>query len=289
MSSEDELVETDAVVEGGGEDGGEDASPEEKAMPATAGEALRAAREARRLTIDLVAAETRIPKRHLETIDAGDFEKLPSRTYAIGFARSYARAVGLDEVAIADMVREEMGAASPRYSSVGQGMEPGDPAKLPSRGLALFGAIAALILALGVISFAGTYYGAGDGPASLLSSIQSEDPESGPIAAQTEAVEPAATEAAPSPDGQVIFTALEDGVWVRFYEEGGERLFEAQMASGDTFEVPTTASAPLINTGRPDAFAITIDGREVPKLSEEPVTMGNTPISAAALLARAEG
>ena len=87
----------------------------------------------------------------------------------------------------------------------------------------------------------------------------------------------------------MIFTALEDGVWVRVYEEDGERLFEAQMASGDTFELPVTASEPRINTGRPDAFAITIDGREVPKLSDEPVTMGNTPISAAALLARAEG
>lgn len=86
----------------------------------------------------------------------------------------------------------------------------------------------------------------------------------------------------------MVFTALEDGVWVRFYEEDGERLFEAQMASGDTFELPANASAPRINTGRPDAFAITIDGREVPKLAEEPVTLGDTPISAAVLLARGE-
>ena len=91
-----------------------------------------------------------------------------------------------------------------------------------------------------------------------------------------------------SQDGQVIFTALEDGVWVRFYEDGGERLFEAQMASGDRFELPNDAVEPRINTGRPDAFAITIGGQEVPKLSDEPITMGDTPISAAALLARAD-
>ena len=282
MNSDDEISGADEAADA------QVAEGEATLLPISAGEALRAAREKRRLTLDHVAAETRIPKRHLETIEAGRFEDLPARTYAIGFARSYARAVDLDEKTIADQVRGELGAAGPRNSAVGQGMEPGDPAKLPSRGLSLFGGIAALILLLGVISFAGTYYGAGEGPGSLLS--LNDTAEEGPALADTPAdSEAVKAEPALNADGQVIFTALEDGVWVRFYEEDGERLFEAQMASGDTFELPSTASEPRINTGRPDAFAITIDGREVPKLSEEPVTMGNTPISAAALLARAEG
>ena len=89
-------------------------------------------------------------------------------------------------------------------------------------------------------------------------------------------------------DGQVVFTALEDGIWVRFYEDGGERLLEKLMSTGERFELPSDASEPRINTGRPDAFAITINGQSVPKLSNEPVTLGDTPISAAALLARAE-
>jgi len=279
MNQEDEILEADAVETNLDEVVGE---------PATAGATLRTAREGRRLTLDLVASETRIPKRHLETIEADDFESLPSRTYAIGFARSYARAVEVDETMIADLVREQMGSAGPRYTAVGQGMEPGDPAKLPSRGLAWFGGIAALILALGVVSFAGTYFGVGEGPASLLGSGESEE-EALAQADATTTTETPEPEAALSSDGQVVFTALEDGVWVRFYEEDGDRLFEAQMASGDTFEVPTSANDPLINTGRPDAFAITINGREVPKLADEPVTMGDTPISAAALLARVDG
>ncbi len=282
MSSEDDFS---------GADEAPDAQTETAKAPPNAGETLLAARERRGLTLDNIAAETRIPKRHLETIEAGDFGELPSRTYAIGFARSYARAVNLDEKAIADQVREEMGEAEPRYSSVGQGMEPGDPAKLPSRGLALFGGIAALVLLLGLISFASTYYGSGDGPGSLIASGEGESQE----LAQTDADAAAASgaglaeeEQAPDSDGKVVFTALEDGVWVRFYEADGERLFEAQMVSGETFELPASASEPRINTGRPDAFAITIGGREVPKLAEEPVTMGDTPISAAALLARPE-
>ncbi|MEO0642496.1 MAG: RodZ domain-containing protein [Pseudomonadota bacterium] len=267
--------------------------PSEGGAPAGAGATLRAAREARRLSLEHVAAETRIPIRHLETIEAGDFDLLPSRTYAIGFARNYARAVGLEEAGIVDLVREDMGSVGPRSTSLRGEMEPGDPAKLPSAGLAWFAGIAALILAFGVITFASTYYGAGEGPASLLADAQPNADEGGAgegAIAQAdpegEAAMGASASAAPSADGKVVFTALEDGIWVRFYEDGGERLFEAQMESGDTFELPANASEPRINTGRPDALSITIGGRAVPKLSEEPVTMGDTPISAAALLAR---
>jgi len=260
-------------------------SPELPGLVVSAGERLRLAREAKKQSLDHISAETRIPVRHLETIESGHFEELPARTYAIGFARNYARAVGLDELEMADQVREEMGTGGIRYSSVGQGMEPGDPAKLPTKGLAWFGGFAALVLVIGIIAFASTYYGAGEGPGSLLAGTQ--DQQEG---TQDQAGAAAASDAAPADinaEGQVVFTALEDGIWVRFYEEEGDRLFEAQMDSGQTFELPQTASNPLINTGRPDAFTITIDGREVPKLSDEPITMGDTPISAAALLARA--
>lgn len=277
MSSEDETIEAP-------EDGGAEA--DEAGLFTSAGDVLRAAREDKRLSLDHVAAETRIPKRHLETIEGGHFEELPSRTYAIGFARSYARAVGLDEAKIADKVREEMGAAGPRYSTVGQGMEPGDPAKLPSRGLALFGGIAALILLLGVFSFASTYYGAGDGPGSLLSSNEASEEAAEETAVATEAVE---EEAAPSPEGQVVFTALESSGWVRFYENNGDVLFEGFLEEGDTYIVPADAQDPWINTGRANQYKITIGGKPVPLLSEEMVQL-QAPISAEALLARgAEG
>lgn len=302
MSSEDNTIETDEVERDGAMAGtapagahasgsagdSADGSAEEAAgPPAGAGATLRAARERRRLTIDLVAAETRIPKRHLETIEAGDFEDLPSRTYAIGFARSYARVVGLDETFVANLVREEMGSVGPRYSSVGQGMEPGDPAKLPSRGLAMFGAIAALVLILGVITFAGTYYGAGEGPASLLDPGATENPEPQQAKA-SDAAGDAPIAPDPASDGQVVFTALDESGWVRFYERDGEILFEGVMDEGDTFAVPKDAEDPWINTGRASRYTITIGGQSVPVLSDQLVPL-QAPVSAAALLERAEG
>ena len=83
--------ETRAGLDGDGHDHGE-LPPEtaQESAPQTAGGQLRAAREARGLDLSQVAAETRIPQRHLENIEAGEYGNLPSRTYAIGVARSYA-------------------------------------------------------------------------------------------------------------------------------------------------------------------------------------------------------
>ncbi|MBD2842754.1 helix-turn-helix domain-containing protein [Erythrobacter rubeus] len=261
------------------------AEPEE--AQATAGGYLRAAREQKGFELDHIAAETRIPVRHLQAIEDGAFDELPSRAYAIGFARTYARAVGLDDGDVTDLVREELAEGHARQSALAGGMEPGDPAKLPSAGLAWFGAAAAIILAIGVFSFYQTYFGAGTTPAPLVAETE-EDEAAEQLAASEDGEGTDGAGPGIDPQGKVVFTALEDGVWVRFYEDNGERFFEAQMASGDTFEVPADSEAPLINTGRPDAFAITIDGQEVPKLADEPITLGDTPISAAALLARAE-
>ena len=254
---------------------------------ASAGDRLRAAREARRLELSHVAAETRIPLRHLEAIEAGAFESLPSRTYAIGFARSYARVVGLDDASIAAAVREELADGNARHSAIAGGMEPGDPAKLPSAGLAWFGGIAALILAIGLTAFFTSRSGAGNALPSLIA--EQAEPDTPAAAA------PPSTAAAPGADavtgagsgaGKVVFTATGDGAWVRFYEEGGERLFEGILKDGETYEVPLNAQDPRLNTGRPNLLKITIDGRTVPPLSEEMVPVGDAPVSATALLAR---
>jgi cytoskeletal protein RodZ len=60
------------------------------------GARLRAAREAQGLSLKDIAARTRITARHVEALETGDYGTLPGRPYALGFARSYAKAVGLD-------------------------------------------------------------------------------------------------------------------------------------------------------------------------------------------------
>ena len=63
------------------------------------GTSLRRAREDRALTLGDVAITTRVPRSSLELIESGDLVGLPADVFVRGFIRSYARAVGVDEVA----------------------------------------------------------------------------------------------------------------------------------------------------------------------------------------------
>ena len=85
----------------------------EETQVTSVGERLRSAREDKKVSLEEIAAQTRIPRRHLESLEAGDWDKLPAPTYTIGFARSYASAVGLDRTEISDQLRGEMGGRSP--------------------------------------------------------------------------------------------------------------------------------------------------------------------------------
>ena len=68
------------------------------------------------MTLESVAATTRIPTRHLLALENGEWSTLPAPTYTIGFAKNYATVVGLDRAAIADQLRMEMGGARSRSS-----------------------------------------------------------------------------------------------------------------------------------------------------------------------------
>ena len=60
---------------------------------------LRAARQARNLTLAEVARTTKIQVRLLERLEAGNLDQLPAEVFVRGFIRSYARCVGADEKA----------------------------------------------------------------------------------------------------------------------------------------------------------------------------------------------
>ena len=142
-------------------------------LPLGVGLQLRAAREKRGLTLQQVAAETRISLRHLEVIEAGDFEKMPSRTYAVGFAKSFAKVVGLDQTDVADMVRAEM-QLEPLAATVRSSFDPGDPARAPSRRLVWFSLFAVVLLLIGLFFAARVLF---DPAAEMTSLVEQEEAE----------------------------------------------------------------------------------------------------------------
>jgi cytoskeleton protein RodZ len=251
---------------------------EEAELPLeSVGARLMRAREAVGMSRAQLAALTRIPERHLAAIEVGDFAALPARTYAVGFSRSYAKAIGLEETGIASEVRAELAAQDPEPQRRGvPTFEPGDPARVPSRRLAWLAALGVVTLIVaGLLMWRSLYAPAG----SLGSIIADETP------APTATASPMQVAAALS--GPVVFTALEAGIWVKFYDAAGSQLMQKQMAQGETWTVPADQPQVLIWTGRPEALAITIGGKPVPKLSDVQRTMKDVPVTAAALLARA--
>ena len=135
------------------------------------GPRLKAARESAGLSLAQVADQTKIPARMLILIEAGDFAALPARTYATGFTRSYARALGLDEKAMVASVRSELGMNEQVQPGLAQNFEPGDPARVPTARFAWLAAVAALaVVAAGMVLWR-TYYA----PAVVLPSLLPEE------------------------------------------------------------------------------------------------------------------
>jgi len=244
-------------------------------FPKTVGDKLREAREGLGLTLADIANKTRVPMRHLEAIENNRLEGMASPAYAIGFTKTYARAVGLDERAIAAELRQ-----SPQMplspATRFEEYEPTDPRRVPSRGIAGIAAIIALVLLVGVGIWYGTTWlrGTGEEPAALATP-------------DAEASVAAAPEATPTPvaGGQVVLTAT-DAVWLRVYDATGKTLIQKTMQPGEQYSLPTDAANPMINIGRPDKVQVTINGSAVPALGDGKRAIKDVPISAAALQAR---
>lgn len=225
------------------------------------GERLRQAREEQGLSLEDVAAQTRIPQRHLASIETADWNSLPAPTYTIGFAKSYASAVGLDRTEIGNQLREEMGGQ--RFTSAASDVfEPADPARTMPKGLVI-GAIAAVIVLILLMSW--------------LSNRSLEQPAA-PKAQTAAAPPPAATPvarpaAAPAPaQGPVVLTATAP-VWLQVSEKGGATLFSGTLQAGQTYTVPSTATAPMLKTGKPEGLKATVGNVVAPPIGPPATTV----------------
>lgn len=246
----------------------------------TVGMQLRRAREAAGMTVKSVADATRIPFRHIEAIEGDDFAALPARAYAVGFARTIARAVGVDEAAIIAAVREQLATSEPAPRRAAQPFEPGDPARVPSARFAWVLALLALAVIFAGFAFWRTYYEPGGELPSLLPAQTAAPVAPPPPTAATPAPTP------PPSSGPVVFTATAPKVWVKFSDGAGKTLLQKEMEQGEQFTVPVDAPQAVLWTGRPDALAITIGGQPVPPLADHEGIVRDVPVSAAALLAR---
>ena len=242
----------------------------------TIGERLRVAREAKGLSLEDVARQTRIPIRHLEHIERSEWDALPAVTYSVGFARSYATTVGLDGAAIGAELREELG-ASRSPTGPASYYEPADPARVPPRSVAIVAAILALLLVGGYLYWRST-------------AVDDGVPEPQVADAPAPVTAPVPQPQTPSPaqaTGPVVLTAAED-VWMRV-SDGGQTLYEGILTAGQRYQVPAGAQAPTLRAGRGAAVRVSVGNAQIPPLGGPSEVVSNVSLRPADLVARAQG
>ncbi|CAA9502517.1 MAG: hypothetical protein AVDCRST_MAG44-859 [uncultured Sphingomonas sp.] len=236
----------------------------------TVGQRLRAAREERGLSLEDVAAQTRIPQRHLESIEGAEWDKLPAPTYTTGFAKSYASAVGLDRTEVGEQLRAELSGRRPTTAATTEVFEPADPARTMPKSL-VFGAIAAVILLVLVLSWLNER------------SLQDSDQ---PTVAEATPPPPSAPAPArqqpPAAGGPVTLTATAPA-WIQVTDQGRE-LFSGELAPGQGFTVPASATAPVLKAGKPEALRVTVGTATAPPVGTAGRVASNVSLRAADLM-----
>ncbi len=248
--------------------------------PYSAGRQLRAAREAAGLSRADIASKTKVAERHLLALEEDRLGDLAARTYAVGFARSYARAVGLNENVIAAKVREQLDSDHVERPAVAPSFEPGDPARVPTRRIAWVAAAGIVAVVAVLLVFWSSFLS----PEGELPDLIAEKPQA-PAARPTN-IAAASPPPAAAPAGPVVLTATGDQVWVKVTDGAGAQVLQKELAKGESWTAPNGVAGLQLRTGRPDALQLSVGGKALPPLSDKPELMTGVSLAAADLIAR---
>lgn len=252
------------------------------------GEELKRNRLLREVSLESIAAATKISVRHLEALERGDFARLPAPVFTRGFIRAYADFLGLDPHEMVNAYLSEIGvptAASAPVSKTSRG---------PSSRVTI---IAILAAAVGVLIGAALWRRARRPhpipphpallpPVSLSPHIRQVPPPSSatsaaapgggsaparpaadPSAASSDVPapsEPAGVAALGSTDALSLTIRFDADCWSRIF--GDDRLlFSGTLRRGDERRFAASRSF-RVTVGNAGAVRISINGRDLPPL-----------------------
>ncbi len=253
------------------------------------GTLLQSARLEQNRELSDIAAQTRVPLRHLSAIEEGRHDDLPALPYTLGFVKNYARAIGMDPEAAAAQFRGETN-LTVREPTITV-MEPIDVRRSPPRSAIILGPLIVGLLAIVILAWGSGWFGGendvaevNDDPLAdmdVADNVGTAAPEI--VAALAPAPEPAL------PTGEVVITASADA-WMRISnEDGRDKLFERVLAAGESYTVPAGTPDLYIKAGNAGALTLTIGGTEMPKLGGMGSVVGPVALTAEALNANADG
>ena len=257
--------------------------------PRRVGAVLGEARVAAGLELADIARDTRVPVRHLRAIEADDHRALPALPYAIGFVKSFARAVHLDAEAVATQFRSETSKTAhvPAVASI----EVLDERRMPPRGLLVLSIVAVLAIVAAVVAYSAgmftpshsTVVPATEAPALPPPAAVTPADAAAPVAAAPATAAAAAPAIAPGP---VSITATEDA-WIKIYDKATRTSVKVgNLKAGERFDVPAEPAGLMLWTGRAGALKISVGGRVLPPLGGPAQTVKDVSLAPADLIAR---
>ncbi|MFC7477857.1 helix-turn-helix domain-containing protein [Dankookia sp. GCM10030260] len=265
--------------------------------PARLGAELRDARLALGLSIEDLAQSLRIRRVYLAALEEGRVRDLPAPAYAVGFVRTYARSLGLDEAEVVRRFREASGPTVARKTDLVF------PEPVPDRGVPA-GAVVLVGVVLAVGAYIGWYQWSGSGsrtvdavpplPPAIESALrEGSPPETAPEheppaatvnptlayaapvpakpapVATVPAAPPGAAPAPPPPvaaEGRILLRARAAEVWIQVRErQGGPVLVNRVLRPGESWQVPARDGL-LLSTGNAGGLEVLVDGQPTPGL-----------------------
>jgi cytoskeleton protein RodZ len=227
------------------------------------GELLRGARERRGISLQQVANETKIPRRHLESLERGQLTATPGGTYTRGEVIAYASVVRLDrQIALAHLERALQPAGETR--SAPAPLSP-DGTRAGGRRTAIVAGAATVILAL--VAWSAMFLNSSAARSSELERHSEPIGDSRPPAAPAVASEMTASSGARAPTGVASSAQANTPV------AGGTALAQVDRAVNGTTPGSHGLQPRLVIVSDPAGARVTVDG----------IGRGQTPISVDAL------
>lgn len=124
---------------------------------------LAATREARGVSLEEIAARTRIPLRHLQELERGDVSRWPPGVYARSWARAYAEEAGADAGAVVAFVSSATDLET-STEAIGRAREMHQGGAGSYGGGRLMARVALVLVVLAVIAAAAVYVWRAAGP-----------------------------------------------------------------------------------------------------------------------------
>ncbi|MFT8736049.1 MAG: helix-turn-helix transcriptional regulator [Zymomonas mobilis] len=228
------------------------------------GDILKKARKAKKLTLEEVSRQTRIPIRHLESLEANSTKGLPATTYSAGFVKTYAQLLDLDGADMAARFRQTMGEAT-RQQPIIEPYAPADPTRVPPLRLIIPCLVAAAIIIMGGIIWNRHHVDASLYTQNQTSSLGNIDGENNTSAENgTDTKQSQAIAGSEDGKGKVVLSATKS-VWLRLYDgKSGPVLVEKTLNAGEHIAVPDTAKNPMLQTNHPESLTIALDNKILP-------------------------